>query len=61
MYACRSKFNNKINWINDINQLVEIARIAVIVIKRPTDAVAVNSEKSILRIIYRKILIFFVD
>ena len=61
MYACRSKFNNKINWINDINQLMEIAKIAVVVIKRPTDAVAVNSEKSILRIIYRKILIFFVD
>ena len=54
MYACRSKFINKVNWINDINQFMEIAKIAVVVIKRPTDAVAVKSEKFILRTIYKK-------
>ena len=54
MHACRSKFINKVNWINDINQLMEIAKMAVVIIKRPTDAVAVNSEKFILRSIYIK-------
>ena len=54
MYACWCKFINKVNWINDINQLMEIAKMAVVVIKRPTDAVAVNSEKFILRSIYIK-------
>ena len=59
MYACRSKFINKVNWINDINQLMEIAKIAVVVIKRPTDAVTVNSEKFILRTIYKNINYLF--
>ena len=39
---------------------MEIAKIAVVVIKRPTDAVTVNSEKFILSTIY-KILIIFLD
>ena len=59
MYACRSKFINKVNWINDINQLMEIAKIAAVVIKRPTDAVTVNSEKFIFRTIYKNINYLF--
>ncbi len=59
MYACWSKFINKVNWTNDINQLMEIAKIAVVVIKRPADVVAVNKEKFILRTIYKNINYLF--
>jgi len=38
---------------------MEIAIIAVVVIKRPTDAVAVNSEKFIFRTIYKNINYLF--
>ena len=45
----RNKFVSKINWILDINQLIAKAKTAVVVKKRPIAAVAVNSDKSIIK------------
>ena len=48
MSACRIKFVNKVNQFLDINQLMAMLKTAVVVNKRPTAAVAVNSDKFIL-------------
>jgi hypothetical protein len=51
MPACRSKFVSKVNRLFNINQLIAKASTAVVVTKSPTAAVAVNSERFILRTI----------
>ncbi len=60
MPPCRSKFVCKVNYFINIIQLMANARTAVVVKKSPTAAVAVNSERFILRTIYKTLIIFFV-
>ena len=59
MFACRSKFVSKIYCFIDIDQLIANARTAVVVKQSPTAAVAVNSERFILRAILKILIIFF--
>jgi len=51
MPACRGWFVSKVNWFLDITQLIANARTVVVVKKSPTAAVAVNSERFMLRTI----------
>ena len=60
MPTCRYWFVNKVNYFFNINQLMAMAKTAVVVKKRPNAAVAVNNERFILRTI-SKILIIFSD
>ena len=60
MSTCRYWFVNKVNNFFNINQLMAMAKTAVVVKKRPNAAVAVNNERFILRTI-SKILIIFTD
>ena len=60
MPPCRSKFVCKVNYFINITQLMANAKTAVVVKKSPTAAVAVNSERFILRTIYKTLIIFFV-
>ena len=53
MPACRIKFVSKINQFFEINQLIANARTAAVVKKSPTAAVAVNSERFILKTIIK--------
>ena len=48
MPACRYWFVNKVNYFFNINQLMAMAKTAVVVKKRPNAAVAVNNERFIL-------------
>ena len=59
MSACRSKFVSKVNWFIYIDQLIANARTTVVVKQSPTAAVAVNSERFILRTISIIIIIYF--
>ena len=51
MSSCRCQFVSKVNWFFNIDQLMAIARTAVVVKQSPTAAVAVNSERFIFRTI----------
>ena len=47
MYACRTEFVNKIYCFFEITQIIENAKITVVIKKSPNAAVAVNSDKFI--------------
>ena len=59
MSACGTQFVNKIYWLFYMIQLIANAKTVVVVNKSPTAAVAVNSDKFILRT-FLKILITFI-
>ena len=59
MSACRSKLVSKVNWFINIDQLIANTKITVVVKQSPTAAVAVNSERFILRTIFKIIIIYF--
>ena len=54
MLASWTQFINKIFCLFYINQLIEKAKTAVVVKKRPTAAVAVNNERFIVIAIFQK-------
>ena len=49
MPSCRTQFANKIDCLVFIYQLIAKAKTAVVVKKRPSAAVAVNNDKSIIK------------
>ena len=59
MSFCWFKFVNQVNRLNKVNYPIAKVKTTVVVKKSPTAAVAVNSEKFILRIILKTLMTFF--
>ena len=49
MSACWNWFVNKVNYFFDLSQIIANAKTAVVVRKRPNAAVAVKSDRFILK------------